>query len=247
MARSLIAVYAEAPFDVLLIDGVCQLLGASTLHAVTTNEFARHLLICTLGVVASDRPSSLFTLDQERGLISTSITPIILVTHDQHSLQHAPWAVRAIPSDQTSIKTVLRRMIEEDDLGPFISLIRARAVPTALKRALLSAFSASSPFRTVTELARHCGLDRRTLSRAWRSASEPGSPQRLEDVLHALQLERVCDLVEGGLALIDACHVTGISTATFHRRAREWPNEPLTVRSCRQRLLTQLTQTLRCA
>jgi hypothetical protein len=93
-------------------------------------------------------------------------------------------------------------------------------IPARLRQALAAACRATSPVRTIPELAGLVGRDRRTIWRLWQSAFGPEPPLRLQDFLDWLLLIRASALRSSGQRWTAVAQELAVHEHTIARIAR---------------------------
>lgn len=108
--------------------------------------------------------------------------------------------------------TALRRLARDLDDADWI--------PARLRVALTAACRASSPVRTIPELAALAGRDRRTIWRLWQSTFGPEPPLRLQDFLDWLLLIHAAARRSTGVRWIVVAQELNVHEHTIARIAR---------------------------
>jgi hypothetical protein len=100
-------------------------------------------------------------------------------------------------------------------------------LPACLRHALALACGAEPPLRTVQNLARAVGCDRRVLWQQWKEAMD-GSPLRLQDVLHWFLLLRAAGMKRPGVPWNQVAEGLGVHAQTLGRLSRQLADLSLT-------------------
>jgi hypothetical protein len=106
----------------------------------------------------------------------------------------------------------LRRLARDFDNADWI--------PARLRQALAAACRATSPVRTIPELAALVGRDRRTIWRLWQSTFGPEPPLRLQDFLDWLLLVHAAALRSSGQRWTAVAQELAVHEHTIARIAR---------------------------